>query len=146
MDISMFHLLLAKEGIIIGWVLFLCGALLVLFRYGIRKIDSRPTALLLGSLILILSLGQFLFFYFYYSPAAKEELRAEIEALTDKSAILGLENVNQNDLVVAYKRENEILDRQIGKFRSRNTMLEERVENLTLQNEQLENNLKRAPW
>lgn len=140
MSTSMFYQFLAREGIVIAWVIILLVALIVLFRYGIRKIDSRATVLWMGGLILILSLGQFLFFCFYYAPAVKRDLRAEIDTVTDKMAVLDIDNVNQNDLVVAYKRENEIMNHLIRKLRTRNTRLEERVEDLIRWNGQIEQN------
>jgi len=111
--------LLRNEGVFIAWAVLLLAGLGILFRYASRRAEGRTAVVLLGTVIFALSLGQFAFFYFYYIPKIRAETAREMEILLESMNIIELDNVKQNDLVLAYQRENEALNQTVRSLRSR---------------------------
>jgi hypothetical protein len=119
--------LLKNDGVFIVWAVLLLAALLVIFRYMARRVETRPAALALGTLIFVISVGQFAFFYFYYVPKIRVEMHREVEILIESMSIIELDNVKQNDLVHAYQRENEALNLTVRNLRAGDDAPEEQA-------------------
>ena len=125
---------LARQGMAIGWGLILIVSLLVLFRFGIRKIEPRSMKILLTTLLVVISVGQFAVFYFYSIPNIKDESAYKVKILKEKISIIDLDNVTQTDLTIGYKKENATLSETVERLRARTDELETRIAGITGEN------------
>ena len=118
MEIPRFLETLASQGVLIGWAAILLVYLLFLLS-GLRQAPSKKSRLWMICLILIILAGQFMGFSLYYIPKVTRDLKRENWKLTEKVAALNVEKVTRDDLVLAYKTENEALGELIRGLRAR---------------------------
>ena len=125
---------LTRYGSTILWSLVLVVSLPLLYLFGLRQTERRATAILLGGLVTVLTVGQFAYFTLFALPGVQKEAGREIRFLREKLAIIDLDNVNQNELAIAYQRENAALNKMLNKLRAENDHLEAEVSGLRRKN------------
>ncbi len=120
---SMILEMAASREMLIAWAILLLAALLIIFWYVARKVESRSAAVILAGMILLVSVGQFAAFLWYYVPTVKQESRL----LREKITLIELDNVKERDIALAYQRENATLNQTVRSMRGKIQDLEERT-------------------
>jgi len=129
---------LTRNGLAIAWAALLMVSLPVIFRLGLRRLESRSRAVLLGALVLLLSAGPYAAYLLDLLPRGKADAATEVRTLREKMAILDLDNVKQNDLAIAYQRENADLSQMVTRLRTQAESVETRLAELDAANRKLE--------
>ncbi len=129
--------LLSGNIVAIGWGLVIIASLLLIYRYGLRPLEPRSSAVFVTALILLISVGPFAMFYLYSLPKVRADSAAEFNRVREKLAMIDLDNVKQNDLSVAYQRENADLNRTLIELRAQSESLNNRFADLESRNEKL---------